>query len=287
MQASSDSVLESATNTIVQATYFQILKNKIIEIFTNKFNLYIILFLFIAHLIGKAYFNFDVFKSIYNKLTKSKPIPKKEDSEIDDALLTNNELDSESISESSLDTSSYGKVIDAIKKSKRTRLHMNIMIHGHYAGELIIELFDDIVPKTVRNFVKLAEAGKYNDTKFHRIVPGMCIQGGDFVRGDGSGSYSIYGESFPDENFNIKHDKPGLLSMANSGPNTNGCQFFITFGPQPHLDNKHVVFGQIIGGGKVLERMADVPKGMGEQPSVEVKISYLGPQLTQQSSKKN
>lgn len=110
-------------------------------------------------------------------------------------------------------------------------------------GTILIELFVDVVPKTARNFIGLLD--KYVGSKFHRIIPKFMIQGGDITRGDGSGGYSIYGQTFEDENFKINHDEEGLLSMANSGPGTNGSQFFITLAYIPHLDGSHVVFGRV------------------------------------------
>jgi len=118
-------------------------------------------------------------------------------------------------------------------------------------GTLHLELFDKIVPKTVQNFVALLQRqdgknnGGYRGSCFHRIIPGFMAQGGDYVRGDGTGSDSIYGPQFDDENFVHSHDTAGVLSMANSGPNTNGCQFFCCFRATPHLDRKHVVFGRV------------------------------------------
>ena len=130
---------------------------------------------------------------------------------------------------------------------------------------IIIELFDDVVPKTAENFrslctgeVGMGETGKllsFRGSPFHRIVEGFMCQGGDFTKKNGSGGESIYGQFFPDESFAGKagkHIGPGIVSMANSGPDTNSSQFFIITNATPHLDGKHVVFGQVIEGMDVL-----------------------------------
>ncbi|KAJ4455763.1 putative Peptidyl-prolyl cis-trans isomerase CYP22 [Paratrimastix pyriformis] len=132
----------------------------------------------------------------------------------------------------------------------------DITIAGQNIGRVKMELFADVCPRTAENFRVFCTGERkraglpigYKNTSFHRVIKGFMIQGGDFLKGDGSGRLSIYGDKFPDENFRLKHTAPGLLSMANNGPNTNGCQFFVTCAPCPWLDNKHVVFGRVIDG---------------------------------------
>ena len=155
-------------------------------------------------------------------------------------------------------------------------VYLDIMVDNNYMGKIVIQLYDDIVPKTAHNFRQLAINKNYQNTIFHRIIKGFMIQGGDFTRGDGTGGVSIYGEKFPDENFHIKHTKPGLLSMANSGPDTNGSQFFITTKPTPHLDNKHVVFGEVVSGMNIVEHLENISTNPEDRPNVECKVSDSG-----------
>merc|ERR1712166_1578570 len=147
-------------------------------------------------------------------------------------------------------------------------------------GEIYFELFADQVPRTAENFRQLCtgEAGErltYKDSIFHRIIPGFMLQGGDFTRGDGTGGESIYGETFKDENFKRKHTKPGLLSMANAGPNTNGSQFFITTEKTPWLDGKHCVFGQVVMGMPVARQMESYGSEDGT-PAASFSITQCG-----------
>jgi cyclophilin family peptidyl-prolyl cis-trans isomerase len=143
-------------------------------------------------------------------------------------------------------------------------------------GRIKIELFDKIVPKTAANFRKLCIDKKYQGIPFHRIIKGFMIQGGDITNKDGTGGISIYGPNFKDENFKLKHAEPGILSMANAGPDTNSSQFFITTKETPHLDSKHVVFGKVISGMDVVYKIERVPVNHNDKPMHDVIIENCG-----------
>ncbi|KAL8824872.1 MAG: hypothetical protein Q9191_004764 [Dirinaria sp. TL-2023a] len=139
-------------------------------------------------------------------------------------------------------------------------------------GSIVVELYNDHAPKTCRNFASLAQKGYYNNVIVHRIIPNFMIQTGD-PTGTGRGGSSIYGEKFEDEiNPSLKHTGAGVLSMANSGPNTNGSQFFITLAPTPWLDGKHTIFGRVKSGLRVVQRMGLVKTGVEDRPTEHVKI---------------
>ncbi|XP_047982434.1 peptidyl-prolyl cis-trans isomerase CYP63-like isoform X2 [Salvia hispanica] len=173
-----------------------------------------------------------------------------------------------------------------MKKTKNPMVFLDVSIDGDAAERIIIELFADVVPKTAENFRALctgekgigASTGKplhYKGSTFHRIIKGFMAQGGDFSKGNGTGGESIYGGKFSDENFKLDHTAAGLLSMANGGPNTNGSQFFIIFKRQPHLDGKHVVFGNVASGMDVVKKMEQLGTADG-RPDGIVKIIDCG-----------
>ncbi|KAK8968893.1 Peptidyl-prolyl cis-trans isomerase CYP40 [Platanthera guangdongensis] len=170
---------------------------------------------------------------------------------------------------------------------KNPRCFMDVSIDGELEGRIVIELFADVAPKTAENFRLLCTGEKgigpntgvplhFKGSRFHRVVKGFMIQGGDISAGDGTGGESIYGLKFEDENFELKHQRKGVLSMANSGPNTNGSQFFITTTRTPHLDGKHVVFGKVLKGMGVVRSVEHTPVGDGDCPAVSVVIADCG-----------
>lgn len=148
--------------------------------------------------------------------------------------------------------------------------YVDVVIEHH--GRVRLELYSDRAPKTVGNFVGLAARGYYDGVSLHRIIPDFMIQGGD-PTGTGRGGDSIYGGPFADEcTKELKHTGAGIVSMANSGPNTNKSQFFITLAPTPHLDGKHTIFGRVCEGMDVIARVARVQTGAGDRPLVPVII---------------
>jgi len=179
-------------------------------------------------------------------------------------------------------------------KCTRPRVFFDVTINGKPANNgnnrIVMELFSDITPRTAENFRCLCTGEKgmgktgvplhYKGSIFHRVIVRFMLQGGDFTNFNGTGGESIYGEKFADENFTLEHERQGYLSMANSGPNTNASQFFITTLSTPHLDNKHVVFGRVVNGMDVVREIEHVPKqeegAQASTPVHEVKIQDCG-----------
>ncbi|CAG0917685.1 unnamed protein product [Notodromas monacha] len=183
------------------------------------------------------------------------------------------------------------------KPPPRMRCFFDISIGGNAAGRIVFELFNDLCPLTCENFRALCTGEKgigkiskkplhYRNAPIHRVVKNFMIQGGDFTNGNGTGGESIYGRMFEDENFEMKHKKPFLLSMANKGPNTNGSQFFITTQATPHLDGVHVVFGHVLDGSKIVSEIESLATDKSNRPTEDVIISNCG-ELIRVLKKKN
>lgn len=178
------------------------------------------------------------------------------------------------------------KISEATSPSN-PRVYFDIEINNKPQGRIVMELFKNVTPRCAENFRQLCtgESGKksqngkplnYKGSIFHRVIREFMMQGGDFTHFSGQGGESIYGKTFPDENFKLKHEIRGLLSMANAGKNTNGSQFFITFVPTPHLNGKHTVFGRVESGYDICQKIEKLKVKSTDKPFETVRIASCG-----------
>ncbi|KAJ1494569.1 peptidyl-prolyl cis-trans isomerase-like 1-like protein [Baffinella frigidus] len=173
-----------------------------------------------------------------------------------------------------------GAVVSGASRIVVTEKEAPFVVLETSMGKVVIELYWKHAPKTCQNFASLAARGYYSGVKFHRIIPGFMIQGGD-PTATGKGGESIYGSKFEDEcHRELKHTGAGILSMANSGPNTNGSQFFVSLAPTPWLDGKHTIFGRVASGMQVVKRLGQVVTDSNDRPVDAVTIHNGSPSLT-------
>jgi cyclophilin family peptidyl-prolyl cis-trans isomerase len=244
----------------------------------NKILIITILLLVVAIL----YFNFNLVSSqpILNKeiiLDKKENEDIKEESNLENQMIEDDEDDEDEIHSEDITNMfnlSEENPEEVEESDGKNIAYLDIDVNNN-RGRILISLNNKVTPKTAKNFSVLCEKKAYVNSPFHRVINNFMIQGGDFTNYDGTGGISIYGNTFKDENFDLKNVR-GTISMANSGPNTNGSQFFISTNDNNFLDGKHVVFGKVIKGMDLVDYIETLETDENDRPLNEIKVVDSG-----------
>jgi peptidyl-prolyl cis-trans isomerase B (cyclophilin B) len=218
---------------------------------------------------------------VITKYNDNKSVPKVEQSIVPDVINQDDSEDDNEENDEDINTEDADSFFNMTETEhldendeNNNLVYLDISTNGH-RGRIIINLKSSVVPQTCNNFMTLCNKKAYKNTKFHRVIKDFMVQGGDFTNNDGTGGVSIYGNTFPDENFKLKNKK-GTIAMANSGPDANGSQFFINTIDTPWLNKKHVVFGNVVKGMDLIEWISNQETNDNDVPVTDVTIEDCG-----------